>query len=238
MDLAGRVVLVTGAGDPGQVGFVVAQRCVAAGARAIITARSSTVVETAGRIGPEDTVAGVPADLSVAADLDRLARTIQERYGRLDALVNVAGGLTLIKPLAETSAEEWRREIERNADTVHTTSRAMLPLLRKSRGSIVNFASPAGLRAARNLGAYSAAKAAVIAHTRALALEEKHEGVRVNAIAPGMIDTAQNRASVEDPERTQWVTREEIADATVFLVSDAASGISGETVHVLGDGLR
>jgi NAD(P)-dependent dehydrogenase (short-subunit alcohol dehydrogenase family) len=238
MRLDGKVVIVTGAGNPGQVGWMIAQRCIAAGARVLITARSPDVASAAAALGPGDVAAGVPADLTVPADLDRLAAAVRERFGRLDVLVNVAGGLTLIKPLAETSPEEWRREFERNADTVHAASRALLPLLREQGGAIINFASPAGLRAARNLGAYSAAKAAVIALTRALALEEKAHGVRVNAIAPGTIDTAQNRASVEDPERTPWVTREQIADVAVFLASDAASGISGETLHVLGDGLR
>lgn len=238
MVLEGRTVLVTGAGNPGQVGFVVARRCLEAGARVLITARSPAVVEVAAALGPASVAAGVAADLTVPADLERLVAEIGERFGRLDVLVNVAGGLGVIKPLAETSTEEWRLEIERNADTVHAVSRAMLPLLRERGGAIVNFASPAGLRAAKNLGAYSAAKAAVVAHTRALALEEKANGVRVNAIAPGMIDTAQNRESVDDPERTQWVTREEIAEVAVFLASDAASGISGETIHVLGDGLR
>jgi 3-oxoacyl-[acyl-carrier protein] reductase/2-deoxy-D-gluconate 3-dehydrogenase len=174
----------------------------------------------------------------VPEDLERLAAAVRQRFGGLDVLINVAGGLSLIKPLAETSAEEWRQEIERNAGTVHATSVALLPLLRARGGAIVNFASPAGLRAAKHLGAYSAAKAAVVAHTRALALEEKANGVRVNAIAPGMIDTAQNRESAADAERAQWVTREQIADVAVFLASEAASGISGETLHVLGDGLR
>ena len=237
MRLDGKVVIVTGAGNPGQVGWMIAQRCIAAGARVLLTARSPDVAAAAAALGP-GVAAGVPADLMAPADLDRLSAAVRERFGRLDVLINVAGGLTLIKPLADTSPEEWRREIERNADTVHAASQALLPLLREHGGAIVNFASPAGLRAARNLGAYSAAKAAVIAHTRALALEEKAHGVRVNAIAPGMIDTAQNRATVEDPARTPWVTREEIADVAVFLASDAASGISGETIHVLGDGLR
>lgn len=236
--LEGKTVVVTGAGKAGQVGYAIAQRCLAAGAHVVITSRSAGIADVAARLGPPEIVMGVPADLTVPADLDRLAATVRERFGGLDALVNVAGGLTLIKPLAETSTEEWRSEIERNADTVHTTSRALLPLLREHGGAIVNFASPAGFRAAKNLGAYSAAKAAVIAHTRALALEEKQHGVRVNAIAPGTIDTEQNRADADDPEHARWVTREEIADVAVFLAGEGASGISGETIHVLGDGLR
>jgi len=238
MMLEGKAVVVTGAGRPGQVGFAIARRFIAAGARVLVTARSADVARTAASLGPPEIVTGVPADLTADADLERLAAAVRDRFGRLDALINVAGGLTLIKPLAETSTEEWRREIERNADTAHATSRALLPLLREHGGAIVNFASPAGLRAAKYLGAYSAAKAAVVAHTRALALEEKPNGVRVNAIAPGTIDTEQNRADADDPEHARWVTREEIADVALFLASDAASGISGETIHVLGDGLR
>jgi NAD(P)-dependent dehydrogenase (short-subunit alcohol dehydrogenase family) len=238
MTLEGKTVVVTGAGKPGQVGYAIAERCIAAGARVIITARSPDITAVAARLGPRERVLGVPADLTVPADLDRLAAAVRETFGGLDALINVAGGLTLIKPLAETSTAEWRAEIERNADTTHATSRALLPLLRETGGAIVNFASPAGLRAAKNLGAYSAGKAAVVAHTRALALEEKQNGVRVNAIAPGTIDTEQNRAAADDPEHAHWVTREEIADVAVFLAGDGASGISGETIHVLGDGLR
>lgn len=238
MLLEGKTVVVTGAGNVGQVGFAIAQRCIEAGARVLITARSADITAVAARLGAPDIVTGVPADLTVPADIERLAAAARERFGGLDVLINVAGGLTLIKPLSETTTAEWRGEIERNADTVHATSRAMLPLLRQNGGAIVNFASPAGLRAARNLGAYSAAKAAVVAHTRALALEEKPNGVRVNAIAPGTIDTEQNRAAADDPDHARWVTREEIADVAVFLAGAGASGISGETIHVLGDGLR
>jgi NAD(P)-dependent dehydrogenase (short-subunit alcohol dehydrogenase family) len=107
-------------------------------------------------------------------------------------------------------------------------------MLRESRGCIVNFAAVAGIRAAPQLGAYSAGKAAVVALTRALAIEEKNHGVRVNAIAPGMIDTEQNRRSVENPEQVTWISRDQITRVVLFLCSEAGSGVNGETVHVLG----
>jgi NAD(P)-dependent dehydrogenase (short-subunit alcohol dehydrogenase family) len=122
-----------------------------------------------------------------------------------------------------------------NAETVLNMSRACLPLLRESRGAIVNFASPAGERAVATLGAYSAAKAAVIALTRSLALEELAAGVRVNAIAPGMIDTDQNRASA-GPD-AKFVSREDVSNVVLFLVSDASKGITGQTIHVPGETL-
>jgi NAD(P)-dependent dehydrogenase (short-subunit alcohol dehydrogenase family) len=232
-----RVAIVTGAGDRGQVGFAIAQRFLEAGARLVITGHSARVHDLVGELAERGQVVAVQADLTIAEDAARVVELAKDRYGRLDALINVAGGLTVIRPLADTQPEEWRREVERNADTAFLLSRAALPLLRESRGAIVNFAAPAGERAVRNLGAYSAAKAAVVALTRALALEERVHGVRVNAIAPGLIDTEQNRRSVENPDQTKWVTREEIAEAALFLVGPGASGISGETVHVMGENL-
>ena len=179
-----------------------------------------------GLLGASAAAVGVVAGAVVAA--------AGEHLGRVDVLVNVAGGLSVIKPLAETADDEWTREIDRNARTTFLMCRAALPLLRQSRGAIINFASPAGVRAKASLGAYSAAKAAVVALTRALALEEARNGVRVNAIAPGMIDTAQNVESAREPSAVRWVTRQQIADVVLFLAGDTASGISGETIHVLG----
>ena len=234
----GKVAMVTGVGARGQVGYAIAQRLLRAGAHVIITGRGPVVEELAAELAAEGDVTAVIADLLSDDDVDRLVTSARDRYGRLDALINVAGGLSVIKPIAETSADEWRREIQRNAETTLRTCRAALPLLRESGGAIVNFASPAGLRAVGSLGAYSAAKAAVIALTRALALEEKKFGVRANAIAPGMIDTEQNRSQAADPEAAKYVSREEIAEVALFLASDAASGISAETIHVLGESLR
>src|SRR5690606_7732855 len=101
---------------------------------------------------------------------------------------------------------------------------------------IVNFTSPAIVQAAGSLGAYSAAKGAVGTLTRSVALEEKKHKVRANAIAPGMIDTEQNRQAGDTA--AQFVTREQIIDATLFLLDDASSGITGQTIHVLGETYR
>jgi NAD(P)-dependent dehydrogenase (short-subunit alcohol dehydrogenase family) len=237
-DMNGKVAIVTGVGARGQVGYTVAERFLRAGARVVITGRSEDVHALADQLSGAGEVASVAADLMVDDDVARIVAVAQQRFGRVDTLVNVAGGLSVIKPLADTSPEEWRREIQRNAETALRTCRAVLPLLRESGGAIVNFASPAGLRALKSMGAYSAAKAAVVALTRSLALEEKVNGVRANAIAPGMIDTEQNRRTATDPDQMKFVTRDEIADVALFLASNASSGISGETIHVMGESLR
>ncbi|MGH7506903.1 MAG: SDR family NAD(P)-dependent oxidoreductase, partial [Longimicrobiales bacterium] len=235
MDMNGKVVLITGVGDRGQLGWAIARRFLGAGARVAITNRSGDLAALAAELGPPPAVLGVNADLTADDDIARLFGAIRERFGRLDALVHAAGGLSVTKPVAETDPVEWRRELERNADTTFRISRAALPLLRESRGALVHFASPAGLRAVASLGAYSAAKAAVIALTRAIALEEKRHGVRANAIAPGMIDTEQNR-STATPD-TRYVTRDQVAEVALFLASESGSGMSGETVRVMGDSL-
>lgn len=229
--LNGKSAIVTGVGDRGQVGFAIAQTLIAAGARVCITGHGP-VDDVAAELG----AAGVQADLTSESDVARVIAFAIETLGRVDLLVNVAGGLTVIKPIADTSFGEWEREIRRNAETVFLMSRAALPALRETRGAIVNFASPAGERAVAQLGVYSAAKAAVIALTRSMAIEEKANGVRVNAIAPGMIDTEQNRKTAAAD--TKWVTRGQIANTIVFLASDAGSAITGETIHVLGEGIE
>ncbi|MFW6080245.1 MAG: SDR family NAD(P)-dependent oxidoreductase, partial [Gemmatimonadota bacterium] len=144
-----RVVIVTGVGARGQVGYAVAEAFLTAGARVVVTDLSDAVdalarelATTAG--GGGERVVAVRADLTRSDGAEAVVAEARERFGRLDGLVNVAGGLTVIKPLSDTSEEEWTRELDRNGRTAFLMSRAALPLLRETGGAIVNFASPAG----------------------------------------------------------------------------------------------
>ena len=230
--MAERVVIVTGVGDVGQVGYAVAEAFVDEGARVVVSSRGDSVLERARGLG--DDVVAVAADLTDPAGAESVVEAARERWGRLDVVVNVAGGLHVMKSVEETSPEEWQREVDSNVRTAFLMSRAALPLLRESGGAIVNFASPAGLRGVKGMAAYSAGKAGVVALTRSLAREESGAGIRVNAIAPGMIDTAQNREGVSDPDSVAWVTREEVAETVLFLAGGASSGVTGETIGVGG----
>jgi NAD(P)-dependent dehydrogenase (short-subunit alcohol dehydrogenase family) len=232
--MSDRVVIVTGVGGRGQVGFAVAEAFVGQGARVVITGRSEAVEGHARELG--DDVVGVAADLTDPDGAAAVVDTVRQRWGRLDVLVNVAGGLHVTKAVADTTPDEWQKEVDGNVRTAFLMSRAALPLLRDSSGVIINFASPAGLRAARRMAAYSAGKAGVVALTRSLALEEKAHGVRVNAIAPGTVDTAQNREEMGE-DGADWVTREEIVGTVLFLAGTAGSGVNGETVRVMGSQL-
>lgn len=232
--MSGQRVIITGVGGRGQVGYALAEAFLAEGARLVITGHSTEVEEHARALSAKGFVMGVVADLTQPVQAERVVAAARERLGGLDALVNAAGGLRVVRPLAETSVEEWDDEIDRNARTTFVMCTAALPLLRESRGAIVNFASPAGFQAGANVGAYSAGKAGVIAVTQALAEEEKTNGVRVNAVAPGMIDTEQNRGEVGDASAARWVTREQIAALALFLAGPASGGVTGEVVRAVG----
>lgn len=233
-NMRGKVVIVTGVGARGQVGYALAKAFLEQGCRVVMTGRTAAVEDLAAELGGEPDVVAVRANLATPEGAEAVVAAARERFGRLDVLVNVAGGLSVIGTVEETSLEEWREEFDRNATTAFLMSRAALPLLRESRGSIINFASPAAEKASATLAAYSAAKAGVLALTQALAREERQYGVRVNAVAPGMIDTEQNRETVQDPASVTWVGRDEIARVVLFLASDDASAITGEMIHVLG----
>jgi NAD(P)-dependent dehydrogenase (short-subunit alcohol dehydrogenase family) len=220
------VVLISGVGNAGQVGYAIAEAFLRAGARVVITDIDARVEELARRLGSE--TLGVRADLTREEEAARVVAAVVEAHGRLDVVVNAAGGLGVVRSVETTSAFEWNREFERNATTAFLLSRAALPRLRESRGSIISFSSPAAASAPAKMAAYSAAKGAVDSLTRALAREEREHGVRVNAIAPGMIDTEQNRA--EAAPGTRFVRRKDIAALVLFLASPAAAAISGQTI--------
>jgi NAD(P)-dependent dehydrogenase (short-subunit alcohol dehydrogenase family) len=231
-----RVVLVTGVGGRGQLGFAIARAFADRGARVAVTGRGEEVEGVAQELGGG---VAVVADLTRPEEVDRVVDAVRQRWARLDVLVNVAGGLRTMKPVAETSWDEWRDEADANVTTAFAMTRAALPLLRESGGAVVNFASPAGARAMAGLGAYSAAKAGVISLTRALALEEGRNGVRVNAVAPGLVDTESNLASAggdggAEGAAARMVSREDVASVVLFLASDAAAGVNGEVIQVLG----
>lgn len=234
MDMTGHIALITGVGARGQLGYTVARAFLDAGAIVTITDLNAEVEPIADELSAYGRVIGVRADLLDDGDVARLIAGVRERHGRLDSLINIAGGLTVTGTVEDTIPAKWRVEIERNAETALRMCRAALPLLRDARGAVVNFTSPAARSAPAGMAAYSAAKAAVIAITRALALEEMQHGVRANAIAPGPMDTQQNRHDAGDVADAVFVGRDEVADVVLFLAGPASRGVSGQTLDVPG----
>lgn len=235
--MPGDVIIISGAAHRGQLAFSLAQHLAADGARLVLTGRSDGVHHLAAELAAEGrTAVAVQADLLDEADTARVVQTAREHFGRIDAIVNAAGGLAHIGSVEDTGPDALRAELDRNLATALNLTRAALPALRETRGAIVYFASPAALRAPATLAAYSAAKAGLVALTRSLAIEERDHGVRVNAIAPGIMDTDQNRAT--SGENTRFVPRDEVAEVVSFLVSRRSRGVTGEVIQVLSGTIR
>ena len=172
-------------------------------------------------------------DLTDEAAVGAAAKRIEAELGGLDGLVNVAGGFTW-ETLADGSVESWDRLYAMNVKTAVVTTRAMLPMLRAAKGAIVNVGAAAAVKAPMGMGPYAASKAGVGRLTEALAEEHKSEGLRVNAVLPSIIDTAPNRKDMPDADFSAWVSPEELANVIAFLLSPAASAVTGALIPVTG----
>lgn len=172
-------------------------------------------------------------DLTDEAAVGAAAAQIADRFGQLDGLVNIAGGFAW-ETVADGSVATWDRLYAMNVRTALIASRALLPLLRAGQGAIVNIGAAASVKAGAGMGAYAASKSGVARLTEALAEELKDDGVRVNAILPSILDTAANRADMPDADFTRWVTPEQLAGVAAFLLSPAASAITGALIPVTG----
>ncbi len=186
--------------------------------------------------------AGVTADVSVEGDVERLVEETLSRFGRIDVLVNNAG-IASSSPLVVTELAEWNRVLAVDLTGVFLCSRAVTPtMIAQGHGAIVNIGSQLGLRGAPNLAAYCAAKAGVHGLTKALARELAPHGIRVNAVAPGPVDT--DILADVDPETMAGILGEiplgrvarveEIAPVVVLLASEGGAYFTGSVVNVSG----
>jgi NAD(P)-dependent dehydrogenase (short-subunit alcohol dehydrogenase family) len=222
----GKVVVVTGA--LGALGKVVADTALARGARvAGVDHAPSRIPATADRIE----LGGV--DLSDAAQAKTTIDAVAAHFGRLDVLINIAGGFAF-ETVAESETTTWQRMYALNVLTAVNASRSALPHLTASgAGRIVNIGAMGALQAGAGMGPYAASKAGVHRLTEALAAECKGK-ITVNAVLPSTIDTAANRASMPKADFGKWVTPQELAEVILFLASDAASAVTGALLPVSG----
>ena len=227
------VTVVTG--GLGALGATVVDAFINAGYRVAVLDRVSvdsaaTAVVTDSRIL---TLAGT--DLANSTAAQTAMRSVAARFSRIDVLVNVAGAFRweLLQP---GSIDAWDFLYQTNLRTVAIACHAALPFLTKSpAGRIINIgAGAAANRAVQGMGAYTASKAGVHKLTESLADELKDQGITVNAVLPGTIDTPQNRADMPTADATRWVTAQDIAHVILFLASAQAQAITGALIPVNG----
>jgi len=236
--LSGKVALVTGVSRDQQIGQAVARALAAEGAALGIVARSRDHVEARAQelAASGARVLPVAANLADESEVREAVDRVVLKHGRIDILVNLAGGLTRYKPAIEHTLEDWNNEMNNNLLAAFLCARAVFPRLRDAGGgTIINFARAGSPQA--NMVAYNCAKAGVEAMTRTLALEGRDHAIRVNAVAPGLVDTGSNIEAMKPKDLKKWAKKEDIARVVVFLASDASAGITGQTLQVTGWGI-
>ena len=243
-----QVAVVTG-GARG-IGLAVGHWFLANGYRiALVDIDETWLAKTAAALHNPDRVLCVPCDVSNEANVNAVMAQVHAKFGRIDALINNAG-IAVFKPIGQTTFAEWRSVLSVNLDGAFLCTQACVPymlenpaLKGQAKGTVVNIASISGLRASTLRVAYGTSKAAIIHLTKQQAVELGNMGIRVNAIAPGPVETdmakqvhsAAIRADYADAiPLARYGTPEEIAEAVGFLCSPAASYINGQVLAVDG----
>lgn len=228
-----RVVAITGAF--GVLGVATARRFREQGDCVVLVDRASPSEAVLKEFGAPHRVIDSVDLLDAHMTAEALGRALPE--GRLDVLVNVAGGFHW-QTLAEGSLASWRVMFDANLATTLTAIQTTLPwLLQSASARIVNVGAAAAARTATaGMGSYTASKAGVHKLTESLAAELADRGATVNAVLPGIIDTPRNREDMPNADRTRWVSGEEVANVIAFLASPQAAAINGALIPVTGRG--
>jgi NAD(P)-dependent dehydrogenase (short-subunit alcohol dehydrogenase family) len=242
MRFKNKAVLITG--GSGGIGMAVARAFAKEGASLALVARHWPH----GKSDDLPDVLTLSADVRLAADCERAVGDAFRQFGRLDVLVNGAGIIYRNRTVEQTSEDEWDDTFDTNVKGAFLMSRYALPALREAQGSIVHIASYTGLVGFAGTSAYAASKAALINLARTMALDHAAEGIRVNCVCPGSVETemiheAWRQYGDEVEAREVWerkhplgriATPEEIARVILFLASDDASFITGVALPVDG----
>ena len=230
MMLSEKVALVTGGGRG--IGRAAALKLASAGADVVVVARSEAQLESVAEEIRENNgqATALPADVTSKKEMDRLSAWLNQRYGRLDVLVNCAG-VALIASLEETSEEDWDLVVDTNLKGTFLCTQSMLELL-KVPGSalVVNVASKVGLSGHAMVSAYTAAKAGVIGLSRSLAQELNSMNIRVVTLCPGPVDTPMRWEATPQMDRRLVIAPETVAETILYLLKIDSRTTAGEIV--------
>lgn len=223
--MSDRVILVTG--GHGALGSAVVQAALADGLKVAI------IDHARGHAVPEGVLELGGVDLTDPAEAAQAINAAADHFGRLDALLNIAGGF--VWQTTDDEQPAWEKMFALNLSTALNASRAALSWLKASpEGRIVNVGANAAIKSAAGMGAYAASKAGVHRLTESLAEELKSTAVTVNAVLPSILDTAQNRADMPDADPSKWVAPADLARVILFLASPEARAVTGALLPVTG----
>lgn len=235
MNFTNKTVLITGA--TGGLGSAVTGAFLDAGATVAATHTGiEKFKELESELKPEPgKLLGIETNVLDSASVKQMVDTSIEKFGCIDALVNLVGGYLGGVSIADMSEKQWDGMFNLNLKSVFFVCKQVLPvMMRQKSGRIVNISSGGGLKGAEGTSAYGASKAGVINITQTLAAEGKKYNITANAIAPGVIDTPANRKAMPKADFSKWVTPASLAEVILFLCSDAAKDVSGTVVPVMG----
>jgi NAD(P)-dependent dehydrogenase (short-subunit alcohol dehydrogenase family) len=232
MDIRDKVVLITGAS--GALGEGVIKKFAANGARLVLVDRKSEPAP--GSLdGLDDALFIGDTDVTDPDSAKRAVDIAIAQRGRIDVLINIAGGYRGGKPVHETPVDQFDFVINLNARTVFVMSSAVIPhMIAQGSGKIISIAAKGALKGTANSALQAASKSAVIRLTESMSEEVKHQGINVNCILPSTIDTQANRDSMPNADFNTWVTADAIADVIAFLSSEESRGIHGAAIPVFG----
>ena len=245
LGLKGKVALVTGAGS--QIGFGKAIALALAKEGCDVVVNDINLEDAQKTVAPVEKLGrrslAIRADVTSGAAWDDMVKEILEKFGRIDILVNNTGGCTPPRPFLEMTDKDWDFDIDVNLRSTRNGTRAVLPhMIKQKSGKIVNVTSGAGIHGGMFTSGYAAAKAGIIGFSMGVAKEAAPHGININCVSPGVANTgfAKNAPPglIENFPRTlpigRLTTTRDVANAVVFLVSDAASDIVGQVLVVSG----
>lgn len=228
--MAGRIFAITGAS--GILGTAVARAAAAQGARIALIDHANHA-DVLADCGPDAIMLG-GVDLTDPVAAGAAIDAVADRFGGLDALMNIAGGFRW-ETVADSTADSWHAMYRINVVTAANTSRAAIAHLKRSAaGRIVNVGAANALKAALGMGPYAASKAGVHQLTHSLAEELKADAVTVNAVLPSILDTPTNRVDMPKADFADWVAPDDLAQVMLFLASEEAKAVTGALVPVTG----
>ncbi|TFG11397.1 SDR family oxidoreductase [Candidatus Thorarchaeota archaeon] len=239
--LKDKVAIVTGSAQG--IGRKIAEELALRGAKVALSDINEKVVQVAREIGREEEVMYVVADVSNEDHVEKMVSNVLERWGHIDILVNNAG-IYPYKSLKEMTEADWDKVIDINLKGMFNCVKGVLPDMHEHGGSIINISSIAGTTVGyAQLAHYSASKAGMSGFTRSAAVELAEDGIRVNAIAPGAVETPTVKETMDEETRQATIASiplkrlgkpEDIANLVAFLASEESSYITGQLIVIDG----